>query len=93
MAALTEERASLQKAIEQLKGELAKVSERAAHAEARATEVTYRVEDLNTQLTRVNAQNSDLIQALSQRGQGNTSEKPQAQGDASMGLGAGSDPA
>jgi uncharacterized phage infection (PIP) family protein YhgE len=93
VAALTEERASLQKAIEQLKGELAKVSERAAHAEARATEVTYRVEDLNTQLTRVNAQNSDLIQALSQRGQGNTSEKPQAQGDASMGLGAGSDPA
>jgi predicted nucleic acid-binding Zn-ribbon protein len=42
VAALTEERASLQGAIEQLKGELAKISQRAAHAEARATEVNRR---------------------------------------------------
>jgi hypothetical protein len=93
VAALTEDRASLHGAIEQLKGELAKVSERAAHAEARATEVTHRVEDLNTQLTRVNAQNSELIQALSQRGTGNTQEKSQAQVDPGTGMAPGTDSA
>ena len=77
MVALTQERASLQGVIEQLKDQLAKALERAAHAEARATEVTHRAEDLNTQLTRVNAQNSDLIQALAQRGAGGQSEKAQ----------------
>jgi chromosome segregation ATPase len=78
MVALTQERASLQEGvIEQLKDQLAKALERAAHAEARATEVTHRAEDLNTQLTRVNAQNSDLIQALAQRGAGGQTEKAQ----------------
>ena len=74
VVALTEERTSLQGVIEQLKSEMAGVAERASHAEARAQEISHRVEDLNTQLTRVNAQNSELIKALSQRGPDNTSQ-------------------
>ena len=68
VAELTSENQTMQSVIEQLKGELASCSGRAAHAEARADEITHRVEDLNTQLARVNTQNSDLIQALAQRG-------------------------
>ena len=68
VAELTSENQAMQSVIEQLKGELVSCSGRAAHAEARADEITHRVEDLNTQLARVNTQNSDLIQALAQRG-------------------------
>jgi len=40
--------------------------DRTAQAQTRASEIALRVDDLNTQLTRVNAQNSELIAALAQ---------------------------
>ena len=66
-AALEAQRASMQEAIEQLKSELASTMKRAASAEARASEINRRADDLNAELLRVNAQNSDLIKALTQR--------------------------
>lgn len=66
-ALLETEGLSMQKTIEQLKGELASTMERAASAEVRAGEISHRADDLNAELLRVNAQNSDLIKALAQR--------------------------
>jgi chromosome segregation ATPase len=73
VTALTSENQAMQIMIEQLKGELANCSGRAAHAEARVEEISHRAEDLNIQLARVNTQNSELIQALAQRGVGSGS--------------------
>lgn len=66
-ASLETQRASMQAAIEQLKSELASTMERAAAAEARAGEINHRADDLNAELLRVNAQNSELIKALTQK--------------------------
>lgn len=43
----------------------AALSERIAAAEARATEASLRADDLNAELARVNAQNAELVRALS----------------------------
>ncbi len=60
------ERDALQATVVQLKDELAKSLERTAQAQTRASEIALRVDDLNTQLTRVSAHNSELIAALAQ---------------------------
>jgi chromosome segregation ATPase len=67
VATLTSQQTAMQGVIEELKDELSKVSQRAAHSEARANEITHRVDDLNAQLARVNTQNSDLIKALAEK--------------------------
>ena len=63
---LQAERDALQNTVVQLKDELAKSFERTVHAQTRASEIALRVDDLNTQLTRVSAQNSEFIAALAQ---------------------------
>jgi len=63
---LQAERDALQVTIVQLKDELAKSLERTAQAQTRASEIALRVDDLNTQLTRVSAQNSELVAAVAQ---------------------------
>ena len=52
--------------IEESRKKLAAMSERAATAEARATEIERRADNLNTELARVNAQNSDLVKTLAE---------------------------
>ncbi len=63
---LQAERDALQATVVQLKDELTKSLERTAQAQTRASEIALRVDDLNTQLTRVSAQNSELIATLAQ---------------------------
>jgi len=48
-----------------LREQAAALSERAAVTEARAVEVSKRADDLNAELARVNAQNAELVKALS----------------------------
>lgn len=62
------------KEAETLRATLAQVSERASTAEARATEITKRADDLNAELARVNAQNADLIRALTEKVTGGKDE-------------------
>ena len=48
-----------------LREQAAALSERVAAAEARAAEASLRADDLNAELARVNAQNAELVKALS----------------------------
>jgi hypothetical protein len=48
-----------------LREQVAALSERIAAAEARAAEASLRADDLNAELARVNAQNAELVKALS----------------------------
>lgn len=49
---------------EKLQAQLAHATERATTAEVRAVEISKRADDLNTELARVNTQNTELLHAL-----------------------------
>jgi chromosome segregation ATPase len=64
-AGLEAELAATLRESEAMRASLALANERAGTAEARAEEITRRADDLNVELARVNAQNAELIHALS----------------------------
>lgn len=80
LGTLAHEHAAMQASLVKLQAEFMAASERATTAEARATEITRRADDLNAELARVNAQNADLIRALTERGAAKDTHKLGADG-------------
>ncbi|ATE62905.1 DNA-binding protein [Thauera sinica] len=64
VAELEEANTKLESEHEKALRQVSKAEERATTAEARITEIEKRADDLNTELARVNTQNTDLVKAL-----------------------------
>ncbi len=79
IAALDASEQAARNGVIQLRAQLAQSGERAATAEARVEEIEKRAGDLNAELSRVNAQNTDLVKALAE-----AAKRPEGNGNGKM---------